>query len=257
MNDRRPTTQSLAGRRVLVTRPPHQAQALATALAARGAEVVPCPVLAITAVTDEPAPDLSRYRWVVITSPNGVRYLADALGDGSAPWPAGTRLAVVGPGTAARAEARGWPVHLQPPDATGDALAAEFRRAGLMQDQPVLRVRGDLAPPAIEDTLRTLGAEVTVLTLYRTVPVLPPPAAVAVLEAGRADAVAFASGSAVSALLAALPHLDLAGSLVAACIGPVTAVVARQAGWRQVLVSDQPTSEGLAATLARHLGPTR
>lgn len=256
MNDRRPAAQSLAGRRVLVTRPPHQAQALATALAARGAEVVPCPVLAIAPVDGAPTPDLARYQWVVITSPNGVRYLADTLGDDAAHWPAGTRLAVVGPGTAARAEARGWPVDLQPPDATGEALAAEFRRAGLLEGTAVLRVRGDLAPPAIEDTLQALGADVTVLTLYRTVPVLPPPAAVEVLEAGQAHAVAFASGSAVSALLAALPHLDLAGSLVAACIGPVTAEVAREAGWRHVLVSEQPTSEGLASALARHLGPS-
>ncbi len=77
------------------------------------------------------------------------------------------------------------------------------------------------------------------------------------LEAGRADAVAFASGSAVSSLLAAVPQVDLAATLLAACIGPVTAEVARRAGWQHILEAAQPTADGLAAVLARHLGPAR
>ena len=245
----RPATRqpSLAGCRVLVTRAPHQAAPLLDALAAHGAEAEACPVLAIESVPGE-APDLGAFDLVVITSPNGVDHLSARLG--ARTWPAGLTLAVVGPGTAARAGDQGWPVTLQPAAATGEALSAALDAAGLAPGVRVLRVRGDLAPPLIEEALQGRGADVTALTVYRTVPVTPPVSAVTALEAGTIDAVTFASPSAVRFLLAGAPGVDLPRRTVAACIGPVTTRAARDAGWTRICEAAEATSAALAQALA-------
>lgn len=229
-------------RRVLVTRAPHQARPLLEALRQQGFDAVACPVLAIEGVAGE-TPDLAACDLVVITSPNGVDHLAARLEDTR--WPDTTELAVVGPGTAARAREHGWPVHHQPDQATGEALAAMLTADGLQ----VLRVRGDLAPPLIEDTLRAQGATVTSLTVYRTVSVPPPPAVAADLEAGAVDAVTFASPSAVRALLRGVAGVDLPACTVAACIGPVTAAAVREAGWQRICEADEASPAALAMAL--------
>lgn len=233
----------MKGRRVLVTRAPHQAGSLNAALTARGAEPVACPVLRIDTVPAD-VPDLGAFDWLVLTSPNAVRHLAGALSDDSLGVP---RIAVVGPGTAATAREYGWRVDLLPDTATGEGLAAAFVGVGVTDGTRVLRVRGDLAPTTVEDTLIALGADVAIVTLYRTVSVPPPPEAVAAVAEGRADAVTFASGSAVTAFLKAFPDVDL----LAACLGPVTAAAARQAGWRRLATAAEPTSEALVEALER------
>lgn len=237
----------IAGWRVLVTRPAHQAVDLMAALAARGAEPLACPLLAIEPVPVA-VPDLAGFDWVVITSANGVDALHRAL-ETMDRWPDSTRLAVVGPGTAQRAQDLGWPVILQASPATGENLAAQMRSLDLATRR-VLRVRGDLAPPVIENALGDAGADVTILTAYRTVS-RPLPAEVMERLATRTlDAVVFASGSAISSLVAAAPALDLPAWLPAACIGPVTAEVAREVGWQHLTVAESTGAEALAAAVA-------
>jgi uroporphyrinogen-III synthase len=245
-----PSSEPLAGRRLLVTRAAHQAHELTVALAARGAEVVPCPVLRIEA-TRAAAPDLADLDWLVVTSPNGVDHLADLVA-GTA-WPPSLRLAVVGPGTAARARDQGWPVALQPATATGEGLAAAFAPVSGLAGARVLRVRGDRAPAVVEETLRDLGARVEALTVYRTVAAPPPEAALDALAAGRLHAVVFASGSAIDALLAAAAPLDLPATLPAVCIGPVTAAHAARLRWRRLETAAEPTAEGVADAAVRLL----
>ncbi|MEO2156388.1 MAG: uroporphyrinogen-III synthase, partial [Acidimicrobiales bacterium] len=91
----------LAGRTVVVTRATDQAGSLAGALTDLGAEVIELPVVAIVEPADGGAAlsaalsSADRYDWIVVTSPNGARRVADLL-DGSTT----ARLAAVGPRTA-------------------------------------------------------------------------------------------------------------------------------------------------------------
>jgi uroporphyrinogen-III synthase len=241
----------LDGRRVLVTRAAHQSRELTAALADLGADPVACPVLEIEP-TDAPTPDLGTFDWVVITSPNGVDALADRLGE--TPWPETTRLAVVGVGTAARAERQGWTVSLVPRMASGEALGESLATFDLAEAR-VLRVRGDLAPAVVEQALTTGGAEVEVLTTYRTVSIAPPPAVVEALERREIDAVTFASGSAITALLEATSGLDLPGWLPAACIGPVTTTAAQAANWSRVVTAEDTGAAAIAAAVGALLDP--
>ena len=92
----------LAGLSVAVTRARAQASGLGARLRELGAEVVEAPVIKIVPL-DGPAPDMSRYELVCLTSPNGVRLLFERLiaSGVDARAFAGARVAAIGPGTAA------------------------------------------------------------------------------------------------------------------------------------------------------------
>ena len=88
--------------------------------------------------------------------------------------------------------------------------------------------------------------------VYRT---LPRPIEPQLLEAaGRADAICFASSSAVDS------YLDQAGAAgitlppVVACIGPVTAATARRRGLHVSAEASEHTLDGLVAALLGALG---
>ena len=75
----------LIGRTVVVTRATDQAGSLSTALAAHGAKVVELPVVSIEESADggealsAALARADRYDWIVVTSPNGARRVADRL----------------------------------------------------------------------------------------------------------------------------------------------------------------------------------
>jgi uroporphyrinogen-III synthase len=96
---------------------------------------------------------------------------------------------------------------------------------------------------------------VDVLTAYRTLTVPPPEAARAAIAAVCIDAVAFYSPSAVRGLDEGVPGHQLKPSALAACVGPVTAAAATEAGWQRVITADQPAAPALAAALAAALSP--
>jgi uroporphyrinogen-III synthase len=246
--------RSLIGRRILVTRAAAQSEALREALATRGAAVIACPVLRMeAALAPADLPSLDRYRWLVFTSRNAVGFVRELLA--GADLPPDARIAVVGPGTAAALATLGREPDLVAEPATGVGLAAAFRTRGLPAGTLVLRIRGDLAPPDVEQELERLGAVVDVLTAYRTLTIPPPEAARDAITAGGIDAVTFYSPSAVRGLDEGVPGHRLKEAALAACVGPVTAAAATEAGWRRVITADQPAAPALAAALAAALTP--
>jgi uroporphyrinogen-III synthase len=234
----------LAGRTVVVTRASAQAGELADQLRAAGAAVVE---LATVEVADPPdggaalaaaVARLDAYDWVVVTSPNGVGRLADALAAAGLAWPdGGTRLAVVGQGTATAATRRGLPVALVPERFVAEGLVEAFPTGA----GDVLLAQAEAARRVVADGLRGRGWRVEEVVAYRVVPAEA--AAERLREAGRADAITFASGSAVRS------YVDTAGRdavpAVVVCIGPVTADAARQAGLEVTAVAADHSLTGL------------
>ena len=77
-------TLPLFGQRVLVTRPAHQNDEMARLLRDEGAEPVTVPAIRILPPADpgpleEAVREISRYRWIVLTSANGVRALFEEI----------------------------------------------------------------------------------------------------------------------------------------------------------------------------------
>jgi len=259
--ERRP----LSGRRILVTRARAQASGFLERLRDLGADAVEIPVIAVEPVVERReletalaaiTADDGRPRLAVFTSANAVQLVWEALLDSGrdARDLAGMRLAAIGPETAAALGSHGLRADLVPEEYVAEAVADLLEAQGVAGWR-VWLPRAALARDVLPDRLRAAGAEVEVLALYRTV--LPPGTLqqlAALLADGRVDAVTFTSSSTVRHFQTALTGAPFPAGAIAACIGPVTAATAREAGFPVDLVAAEYTTAGLAAALAAHFG---
>jgi uroporphyrinogen III methyltransferase/synthase len=260
-----PQAKPLFGKRVLVTRTRQQASVLSRLLAQEGAEPIELPALELVA-RDDPrrlgraigALARGRYQWVVFTSASGVDIFFQRLKEAGrdARAFAGARLCAIGPGTAAALAARGLQADLVPDEFVAESVV-EALRPRLRPGDGVLVPRAESARPELVEGLRSCGAKVGEVTLYRAaVPKEAPAEALRRLRAGEVDVVTFASSSAVKNLLKLLAGgmAPLKGPLIA-CIGPVTARTAREAGLEVGVESKEHTIPGLVAALREKYSP--
>jgi uroporphyrinogen III methyltransferase/synthase len=225
----------LSGKQILVLRSRTQAGALVGAIEAAGGRAFAFPVIRIAdpedwGPLDEAIGRLERYRWLVITSPNGAeRFVArlHTLGGDAARLP---RVAAVGSATAATLAHLGVRVDLVPPEFKGKALPGALE-PHLRPGDRVLLARGDLADKALVGGLEALGAVVDDLIAYRTLPTDEDPAELKrLLAEGAIHYAAFTSGSTVRNLLTVLGGPAALAGVRIACIGPETEAVARRLG---------------------------
>lgn len=238
----------LFGRRVVVTRSREQASGLRRRLEDLGAEVLEVPAIAVEPIGDvDLVAPLARADWVAFTSPNAVAAVTSRLRDarafGGGP---STRIAAVGPGTAAALAAFG---------VVADLVPARNLAEGLVEELPdgpgrVYLPQAADARPVLADGLRAKGWTVDVVSAYRTVPA-PLDARTRSLAAA-ADAITFTSSSTVTNFVAAA-GADAVPPVVVS-IGPVTSATARDAGVAVTAEADPHTIEGLVAAVLRALG---
>lgn len=247
------TAGRLDGRRVLVTRGEAKTDRLSGMLEAEGATVLWVPLIATEVLpgaarlpgelaTLRNAP---RAGWLVLTSAVAADLAAQAAGGASL---GGVRVAVVGTATAGAARARGADVALIAAGGTAAALGNDLA-ALVTTGDPVLLVAAAGGRDAVAPPLRRAGAEVRVVTAYRSVcPEDAPPRLAAALASGELDAVIFTSGSTVRHFDEARADAPLP-ACPAVCIGPETAAQARESGWREVLVAEPHTAPGVVAAV--------
>ncbi|HTU83231.1 MAG TPA: uroporphyrinogen-III synthase [Candidatus Acidoferrales bacterium] len=252
---------ALAGKRVLITRAPQQAGDFAAAVSARGGVAVVAPAISI-APPDDPhrahraIDELARYAWVVFSSQNAVDAFFDRIEalDADARYLAGRKVAAIGSTTARRLRERGIRADLVPALYVGEELARALIEA-LRPGDRVLVFRAQEARDVLPRMLSDAGVACDVVAAYKTV-VPYDPAFAANLAA--ADVVTFASASSVAGLLeqigAGAP--DAMRDKVVACIGPVTAGAAREAGLHVDVVAETSTAQGLLDALEAHLSQT-
>jgi uroporphyrinogen III methyltransferase/synthase len=248
--------EPLAGWRVVVTRPRSRSSALDGLLTKLGATVVLLPTIEITdppsfAALDSCLRSLAAgtYEWTVFLSVNAVRQVIARLGAMSLE-PAvisRSRVAAVGRASSDALAAAGVETDLIPETSSAAAVASAL---GSGQGR-VLVPRAADAPAVATQAMRTHGWEVDEVIAYKTVPA----GAGEGLDAVRRrkfDVVTFSSGSTVrglSALVTAaeagLRPDDRGGGRVA-CIGPVTARVALELGYRVDAVATEQSAEGLS-----------
>jgi len=249
-----PAEHALAGRTVLVTRPAEESERLVRLLASRGGSALAAPTVAIVpggAGLDAALDRLASggYDWVTLTSRATVRIMSGRIDPSSLR----ARVAAVGEATAdAFREWAGRPPDLTPRVFETVALAAAFPPGR----GRVLCLRADIAPPGLEDALRSKGWTARRVTAYRTVLArrFEPDVRDALVQ-GRVDAVTFTSASTVRGFARAAAGLPVtpAGRLRVACIGPVTAREARSLGYRVHAVARPHTTEGLVDAVERAL----
>jgi uroporphyrinogen III methyltransferase/synthase len=247
-------SRPLFGRSIVVTRAREQASELSARLEELGAEVVELPAIEIERL-EFAAPALDDVAWLVFTSANGVdaffEQAVEARGLDSRAV-AGTRLAAIGPGTAAALAARGLRADLVPERFVAESLLDAFPPA----DAPGARVvlaRAEVARDVLPDGLVAKGYDVEVLPVYRTRTATPDAGALARVKRGDVDAITFTSSSTVTNLLDALGGLPDPQPAVVS-IGPVTSGTARERGLRVDVEADEHTIAGVVAAVVEHLG---
>lgn len=231
----------LAGRRILVTRPSHQAGALVQAIAAAGGVPLLHPLLHISPAAN-PArlsaqlAQLPAFQWLIFVSANAVEFGLAALRQ--AGQSVRQRVVAVGAGTARALAAHGVTNVLQPAERFDSEGVLALPELQAVAGQHVLIFRGNGGRELLGDTLTERGATVAYAECYqRSLP--------ARLEVNWAavDAVTVTSSE-------ALQHLD---SLVPATVRALPlfvphariATLAQQRGWQQVF----PTASGDAGLL--------
>ncbi len=250
-------TGPLAGRRILVTRPPHQAAELSDRIRAAGGEPFEAPTIAIVpgdrdaltaAVHDL---DAGRASGVCFTSANGVHALATACDeqglDRTGLLTGLTLVGAVGPRTAELVDAAFARAPTVVPDTATGAALGDAVPAGR---GTVLLPRGDLARHDLDAALEDRGWTPVHVVAYRTVtaPALPD-AALAALAAGEVDLLTFTSPSSVRGFVTLVGDRPWAGRVVS--IGPVTSAACRELGLEVAAEADPHDVDGLTAALIR------
>jgi uroporphyrinogen III methyltransferase/synthase len=246
----------LFGKRVLVTRPEHQAAEFAAALYARGAQPILAPTIAIgpgdANVIDAALAAIETRAWAVFTSRNAVDAIfarLDALGRDARAF-GRTKIAAIGPRTARALAQRGIRAELIPEKFVGDEAARALIEVTQLGDRIAIFGAAD-APDTLPSILNSAQRLARTIPAYKTSPVDDPDLAFKVADA---DVLTFASASAVEGFAHVL---DAARGKIVACIGPVTAKAATDLGLRVDVVARDYTGEGLVAALEGFLASAR
>ena len=254
---------SLAGKRVVVTRAAHQAPELCRVLKEHGARPLVYPCIDIVPPQDVSLLDLAlvsaargMFDWLALTSTNSVDAVAQRLGALGIDKTTLQTLptAAIGPATAAAAVKHlGVEVDVVPDEYVAEALAEAMRpKPGVT----ILLPRASEVRPALVDHLERAGARVVAVAAYRTIVgqggvCLPP-----LLDADRVAAVTLTSSSTaryfVQRLQADGGQLQSLEKVCIACIGPITAGSARQAGLDVQVTAGEYTIRGLVRALEAH-----
>ena len=238
------TAGPLDGRRIVVTRPADQAEPLVQRLRAVGAEPIVVPLIEIVDAADGGAAlagaldRLDEFEWLVVTSPNGARRVASALANTSAGRP---RVAAVGTATAAEL---GRVAELVPDEQIAAALVEAFPSG----TGRVLVAQAEIAGGEVAAGIAAKGWTVEAVAAYGTRPVRPTSAHL--LAALSAQAVLFASGSAVRSWTAVF-GLETPPLVIA--IGPATAAVAEELGLKVDAVAADHSLDGLVSCVLTSL----
>ncbi len=250
----------LFGKTVVVTRARAQASALTKKLEAQGARVLEVPAIKIVppadfAPLDKAISEIDTYKWLILTSVNGVEYFFDRLLKSGKDSRAlcGVKIAAIGSATAEALKGYGITADLIPSaykaEELADALAADTK-AG----DKLLLARAKIARNVLPERLRALGAQVDVVTAYETVADCQnKEELLEALESGEASLVTFTSSSTVTNLLDILgDKKDLLNKVALAAIGPVTAETLEKHGLKPAVSAAEYTIDGLMTAIEEY-----
>ncbi len=250
----------LFGKGIVITRPEKQADDLSVLLEREGAHVFHFPTIKIGPPRDWRSLDaslntLDTYNWIIFTSANGVQYFFDRLfaqGHDIRDLK-GIKICCIGPATAKQVQEKGIKVDLVPEQYISEGILQSFASVN-MQGQKVLIPRAARARDILPAGLKKTGAAVDVVTAYETVSSgKKKEELLAELGDNHIDVITFTSSSTVTNFLQIMGgEFSLPPQVRIACIGPVTAATAREAGLPVDIMQDEYTMEGLVQSLIRY-----
>jgi uroporphyrinogen-III synthase len=243
--------------KVVITRSSKGNAELASSIRAIGLEPIPVDTIEFLPPEDWSGVDaslvrLAEFDWLLFTSPTGVEFFARRMKALSlpVPWSGSPEVAAVGEKTSAALQREGIAVGFVPSVYLTSELAEQLPRG---RGDRLLILRADIGDGEVVATLQRAGFKVTDLSVYRTSAVEGDDEHSVEPALREADAIAFASPSAVEAFMRRLDSNGAASQLtkriLAVCIGPVTARAARERGFERIVTPRTHTIEGLVMEL--------
>ncbi len=228
----------LFGKGIVITRPEEQSEEFAALLRDEGARVISFPTIRIVPPEDygdldRAIENIEKYQWIVFTSANGVRFfferfckLRNDIRDLK-----GIKICTIGPATRDRVEGYNIRVDMVPEEYISDGVVAAFRGVDVAGAN-VLLPRAEIAGNIIPDGLSELGANVDVVTAYRTVNSGEDVEGIKeLMDNGKIDVITFTSPSTVTNFMDIIGNeTTIPNHIKIACIGPVTENACRKAG---------------------------
>lgn len=252
----------LFGKRILVTRAREKISAIASLLEAYGAEVVEFPTIEILPPKsfdplDQAIAQLDRYHWILFTSANGFTFFLRrllALGRDLRAL-AHLKIGAIGPGTASALEEMGLCPDLVPSEFVAEAFVEALGKEAL-QGQRILLPRAEQARDVLPQGLRRMGADVDVVSAYRTAKASGDRERLKQLLVERkVHLMTFTSSSTVAHLAQMLKGEDLRTlfeGVTIACIGPITAQAAEKLGLEVHIVPPSYTIPATASAIVEY-----
>lgn len=251
------TKQPLAGRKILVTRPVHQAESLCRALQAQGAETIVFPTVAIQGSSNLNAlytalMHLPECEITIFVSANAVHHALPH-------WPKKTlslKTLAIGPGTEKALQQHGM---------TADSIPEQHNSEGLLELPALQSVTGrsitifcgENPRPLLADTLRQRGAKVTQAFCYRRVCPIPQVAEVEKLCTQHLDLIISTSLDSLRNLcqiFAAPAHSAWLHPTPLLVVSPAMSEFAQSQGFLQrPIIAESATDEVIANTLTTSL----
>lgn len=248
----------LNGAHVLVTRPAHQAENLSRLIAERNGVAVRFPTLSIVAVDDSctiqnTLAHLDRYQWLIFISANAVTMHSYYSDGGKMNNFKSVQIAAIGKATAQALELAGLPVDLVPESGyTSEALLA-MPQMQQMKGQYCLIVRGEGGREELATTLRSRGANVEYLDVYkRTIPNVDSSQLSLLLAQDKLDVITVTSGEALQNLLIMLEekhHHHQLFEVPLVVVSDRIRQIAADMGFNRIAVASSPSDVAILETV--------
>lgn len=245
----------LNGACVLVTRPEHQAENLSRLIEQRGGIAVRFPTLEIVSRDDNriksTLANLDKFQWVVFISANAVNFALKA-NSGKIPHTKSVRFAAVGQATAQAMKMAGLPVDLVPEHGYNSEALLMMPQLQQVEGQSCLIIRGEGGREQLASTLRSRGAEVDYLEVYkRIIPRMDSSPVVALLAQHRLDVITVTSAEALQNLSLMLGEKNnkLLSLITLVVVSDRIRCIAADMGFNRIAVTDSPIDTAILETV--------
>ena len=244
----------LFGKTIVVTRKGDQAESMIDRLRELGAEPFFFPVIETVepndwAPLDEALNHLSRYEGLIFTSVNGVQFFFKRLKEIQQDIRnlKGVRIFTIGPKTADAVRDLGIHVDVVPENFVAESLIESIGKENI-NGKRFLIPRATVAREVLPEKLRAMGGQIDVAPAYQTIlPSLKSDTLAKRLQSGDIQVLTFTSSSTVKNFLALtgeslIPEIK---KTRIACIGPITAKTAEDAGLTVDIIPKEYTVSSL------------
>lgn len=244
------------GAHVLVTRPEHQAENLSRLIEQQGGIAVRFPTLEIVSREDadqikNTLANLDGLHWVIFISANAVNFALKA-NSGKIDRTKFVRFAAVGQSTAQAMKLAGMPVDLVPENGYNSEALLAMPGLQQVEGQNFLIVRGEGGREQLATTLRSRGAEVNYLEVYkRIIPHIDSSPVAKLLAQHRLDVITVTSAESLKNLSLMLGENNnkLLSLIPLVVVSDRIRRIAADMGFNRITVTDSPIDTAILETV--------